>query len=275
MPASSYTLAVEVNPDLDDFVSVGPSVVLPNFSGPLDLLLHLIRNNERSIYDIPIVTICDQYNDHLRTMQELDLEVAGEFLWMAAWLLQLKSKMLLPRAAAEQPDPRDELVERLLAYRRVKELAALLHDCDLVRSCIWRAAVTAEPGAESPELDWQDVDLRVLADAYLQVMQRFAAAHPPPMEVLPLRFNVPDTMRDLYRRVADEDLVPLLRTLHRRPDPEEVVVLFVAVLELVRLRAVRAEQRRPFAEIYLRLGERTFDATAWRLAAQDGAADGD
>jgi segregation and condensation protein A len=266
---------VEVKPDLDDFSPVGPSVVLPNFSGPLDLLLHLIRKNEVSIYDIPIVTICDQYHDHLRTMQELDLEGAGEFLWMAAWLLQLKSKMLLPRAAEEQPDPREELVERLLAYRRVKELAALLHDRDLVRSCIWRPAVVAELGSENAELDWEDVDLRVLADAYLRVMQRFAAAHPPPIEVLPLRYNVTDTMRDLYRRVADEDLVPLLRTLHRRPDSEEVVVLFVAALELVRLRAVRAEQCRPFAEIYLRRGERAFDETAWRAAAREEAADGD
>jgi len=135
---------VDVNPDLGDFVPVGPSVELPVFAGPLDLLLYLIRTNEVSIYDIPIVSICDQYHEHIRSMHELDLEVAGEFLWMAAWLLQLKSKMLLPTARGEEDDPREELVERLLAYRRVRELAAVLHDRDLVRLCVWPAGIDAE-----------------------------------------------------------------------------------------------------------------------------------
>jgi segregation and condensation protein A len=238
-------------------LSVGPPVELAVFSGPLDLLLHLIRKNEVSIYDIPICAICDQYNGHLRAMQELDLDVAGEFLWMAAWLLHLKSKMLLPQSAAEGEDPREELVERLLAYRRVKELASFLHDSDLVRRGLWGAAVAPPSGGgEDTELDWEEVDLRLLAQTYLTVMQRFAAAHPPPLAVLPLRFNVHDSMRDLYSRVLDEGLVPLLRHLHSRSDPEEVVTMIVATLELVRLRGVFAEQRRPFAEIYLRPGDR-------------------
>jgi segregation and condensation protein A len=252
---------VEVNPDLVDFIPLGPPVDLPFFSGPLDLLLHLIRKNEVSIYDIPIVTICDQYHQHIRAMQELDLEVAGEFLWMAAWLLQLKSKMLLPRTVEEEGDPREELVERLLAYRRVKELASILHDKDLVRRCIWPAGVAPELDDSEVELDWDDVDLHLLAEAYLTVMQRFAAAHPPPLEVLPLRYNVQDKMREIYQRIQADELVPLLRHLNRRPDPEEAVVLIVAALELVRLGAARAEQRGPFTEIYLRLGLRNLSDT--------------
>ena len=86
-----------------------PPVELTVFSGPLDLLLHLIRKNEVSIYDIPIVSICDQYHAHLRAMRELDLDVAGDFLWMASWLLHLKSKMLLPSVVESEEDPRDEL----------------------------------------------------------------------------------------------------------------------------------------------------------------------
>ena len=121
--------------------SQGPPVELTVFSGPLDLLMHLIRKNEVSIYDIPIVSICDQYHAHLRAMQELDLDVAGDYLWMASWLLHLKSKMLLPRAVEGEEDPREELVERLLAYRRVKELASYLHDSDIVRRCLWTAEV--------------------------------------------------------------------------------------------------------------------------------------
>lgn len=262
---------MEVNPDLVDFEPLGPSVRLPVFSGPLDLLLHLIRKNEVSIYDIPILEICDQYHDHIRTMQELDLEVAGEFLWMAAWLLHLKSKMLLPRTATEEEDPRDELVERLLAYRRVKELASILHDEDLVRSCIWPAGIMAKFGDEEVELDWEEVDLRLLAQTYLEVMQRFAAAHPPPIEVLPLRYNVQDKMKELYRRIMNDDLVPLLRHLNRRPDSEEAIALFVAALELVRLGAVRAEQKNPFTEIYLRRGERVFDESTIAPAEEEAA----
>jgi segregation and condensation protein A len=235
----------------------GPAVELAVFSGPLDLLLHLIRKNEVSIYDIPISSICDQYHAHLKTMGDLDLDVAGEFLWMASWLLHLKSKMLLPQVQEGEEDPRQELVERLLAYRAVKELASFLHDSDLVRRCQWPVELEpAELESSDVELDWEHVDLRVLAQAYLDVMQRFEAAHPPPLQVLPLRFNVEETMRGLYQRVMTERLVPLLRHLHSRSDPEEVVTVVVATLELVRLRGVLAEQRRPFAEIYLRPGDR-------------------
>lgn len=248
-----------MKPDLSDFVPLGPSVELPFFSGPLDLLMHLIRKNEVSIYDIPILSICDQYHEHIRAMQELDLEIAGEFLWMAAWLLQLKSKMLLPRTETEEGDPREELVERLLAYRRVKELASILHDKDLVRQCIWPAGVIADLEDEDIELDWEEVDLRLLAETYLHVMQRFAAAHPPPIQVLPLKYNVQDKMKEIYRQIDDDDLVPLTRHLNKRSDPEEVVVLIVATLELVRLGAARTEQRLPFAEIYLRRGRRSLD----------------
>jgi chromatin segregation and condensation protein Rec8/ScpA/Scc1 (kleisin family) len=105
-------------------------------------------------------------------------------------------------------------------------------------------------------------------------MERFAAAHPPPLQVLPLRYRVRDTMRDLYRRVAAEDVVPLLRDLQRRSDPEEVVVVFVAALELVRLGGVCAEQRRPFAEIYLRRGERELTAEDLEHLDQDDETDG-
>ena len=242
---------------LDEQESHAPPIELTVFSGPLDLLLHLIRKNEVSIYDIPIVSICDQYHEHLRAMQELDLDIAGDFLWMASWLLHLKSRALLPTATEGEEDPREELVERLLAYRRVKELASYLYDCDIVRRCLWtpelvtRADVSAEP-----ELDWEDVDLRLLAQTYLEVMQRFEASHPPPLEVLPLRYRVEEKMTDIYRRVRSDGIVPLLRHLNSRSDAEEVVTVVVAALELVRLRGVFAEQRVPFAEIYLRPGDR-------------------
>lgn len=237
--------------------SNSPPVELTVFSGPLDLLLHLIRKNEVSIYDIPIVSICAQYHAHLRAMQELDLDIAGDFLWMASWLLHLKSKMLLPSVDEGEEDPRDELVERLLAYRRIKELASYLHDSDIVRRCLWTPDLETKISSPAePELDWEDVDLRLLAQTYLDVMQRFEASHPPPIEVLPLRYKVEEKMTDIYQRVVADGLVPLLRDLNSRSDPEEVVAVVVAVLELIRLRGVFAEQRKAFAEIYLRPGDR-------------------
>ncbi len=132
----------------------------------------------------------------------------------------------------------------------------------MVRRCLWAPGFDADVEAGEVELDWEDVDLRVLATAYLEAMERFAVAHPPPLQVIPLRFRVRDKMREIYRRVPIDDSLPLLRDLHQRSDAEEVVVLFVAALELVRLGAVRAEQGRPFAEIYLRQGPNDLDLDA-------------
>ncbi len=239
-------------------------VDLPAFSGPLDLLLHLVRRNKVDITDIPIIVICDQYQATLRTMAELDLEVAGEFLWMASWLLYLKSRTLLPTPSEEGgADPRAELVERLLEYRRVKEMAAVLYEQDVVRRCLWEPAL--EPSTVTPrevELDWENVDLRVLARTYLDVLQRFTTANPPPMRVAPLRFTVGEKMRELYRRVLEERLFPLRRLLRGRGDAEEVVTLVVAALELARLGGIVSDQRRAFAEIYLRPGPRLLDVDA-------------
>ncbi len=251
----------------------GPPLELPEFSGPLDLLLHLIRKNKVSVYDIPIASICDQYNSYLQAMQEFDLEIAGEFLWMASWLVQLKSRQLLPRAKGDsEEDPRNELVERLVEYRRVKELAAMLHDTDLVRRCLWEPRVAAELGPSETEIDWEDVDLRLLASVYLDTMQRFQASHPSPLPVLPLRYRVDEKMKELYERVRQEHLLPLLRLLYSRNDQEEAVTMVVATLELVRLGGIFAEQGLPFAEIYLRPGERDLNPDA--LLTQEKEAGG-
>ncbi|HHQ47331.1 MAG TPA: hypothetical protein ENK19_00410 [Acidobacteria bacterium] len=234
-----------------------PAIELPEFTGPLDLLLHLIQKDELSIYDIPIARICDQYHAHLSAMAELDLEIAGEFLWMAAWLLQLKSRMLLPSVESSGEDPRAELVERLVEYRRVKELAGILSEIHVVRRGMWPSSITVDLGeGEEIELDWEDIDLNVICRAYMEAMERFAAAHPPPLEVRPLRYTVERTMRELYGRVLEEGSLPLLRHLHASDDPEEVVTAVVATLELARLGGIHAEQRRPFAEIYLRPARR-------------------
>src|SRR2546427_10598024 len=128
-----------------DFESAADAfpVKLDNFAGPLDLLLHLIRKNEVDVHDIPIALITQQYLDAIHLMQELNLDVAGEFLVMAATLIHIKSKMLLPRpetaagVEGEEEDPRDALVRRLLEHQKYKAAAGLLHEREQLRSAQW------------------------------------------------------------------------------------------------------------------------------------------
>src|SRR5499426_1315436 len=138
-------------------------VRLQNFEGPLDLLLHLIKKHEVSIYDIPIVLITKQYIDYIDLMQELNLDVAGEFLVMAATLIHIKSRMLLPRPdpAQDDPgeDPREALVRRLLEHQRFKAAAELLHEREIQRSAQWArpdgrvSDVVGEPPEPEIEVD--------------------------------------------------------------------------------------------------------------------------
>jgi segregation and condensation protein A len=208
-----------------------PAVVLPVFEGPLDLLLHLVREEKVSIWDIPIAKVCDQYHEALRQMEELDLEVAGEYLVYAAWLLVIKSRMLLPHHEGEEKDPRQELVER---WRGVEAM---------------RLGAPAAPG--DLELDLEDVDVVALARALREVLERHVREHPAAMQLEPIRFSVREKIVELFELVSRQRSFPLLSHLLTRPDRLESVTLLVAALELVRLRTADAHQRSPFAEIYL------------------------
>src|SRR5437868_3582202 len=137
---------------LEDF-----PIRLMNFEGPLDLLLHLIKKNELNVYDIPISIVTQQYLDYLDLMQEMNLDVAGEFLVMAATLIHVKSRMLLPRPDPTQDDPeedpREALIRRLLEHQRFKAAAELLHEKEIQRSAMWQrpdGRVTEVVG-EAPE----------------------------------------------------------------------------------------------------------------------------
>src|SRR6188508_3359808 len=152
-------------------------VRLQNFEGPLDLLLHLIKKHEVNIYDIPIALVTHQYLEYIDLMQEMNLDVAGEFLVMAATLIHIKSRTLLPRPdpAQEDPeeDPRDALIRRLLEHQKFKAAAELLHERETLRSAQWTRPderVAAIAGDEyEPELE---VDLFSLLSAFQSVVQR-------------------------------------------------------------------------------------------------------
>src|SRR4029077_18194146 len=184
--------------DFESSVDALP-VHLDNFEGPLDLLIHLIRKNELNIYDIPISLITRQYLDTIQLMQELNLDVAGEYLVMAATLIHIKSKLLLPRpetaagVEGEDEDPRDALVRRLLEHQKFKAAAELLHEREQLRAAQWQQPderVAAIAGDDhQPEIE---VDLFSLMSAFQSVLQR-ARQRPSvllPPEQMPLEVRI-------------------------------------------------------------------------------------
>src|SRR5205085_2816096 len=141
----------------------------------LDLLLHLIRQHKVDIYDIPITLITEQYTAYLDAMEELNLEVAADYIYMAALLIHIKSKMLLPRDDEAQPaeDPRQELVDRLLEYQRFKAVAESFAEIDVLRMGVWPRPHTPIPGQEASEIDMSEVSLFELIDAFRTALNSY------------------------------------------------------------------------------------------------------
>jgi len=233
-------------------------VRVPQFEGPLDLLLHLIKKNEVDLRDIPVLDICKQYHDYLMLMQELDLEVAGEFLYIEALLVQIKSQMVLPRATTPDgvpiEDPREELVKRLLEYRRYKMAAESLHEIEAERIGLWaRPPQKVEtPEGEEDETDLSEVSLFDLLTFFKSALDRYRTLHPPAMEIEHARYSIKVKMEEMVARVgASKGQVPLAEVFRSLSGRAEAIATFLAVLELLRLGLVRALQAEEFGEIYL------------------------
>jgi len=225
---------------------------LINFEGPLDLLLHLIKKHEVNVYDIPISLITQQYLDYLDLMQELNLDVAGEFLVMAATLIHVKSRMLLPRPDPSQEDPaedpREALVRRLLEHQRFKAAAELLHEKEIQRSAMWQRpdGRVADVVGEAPEPEIE-VDLFSLMAAFRQVLER-ARQRPRvilPPEQLPIETRIEQLLARLSETEACgfEDLFADVQTR------AGMIVTFLALLEMIRLKLVRVYQQGNFGVI--------------------------
>jgi segregation and condensation protein A len=232
----------------------GMPVRLGNFEGPLDLLLHLIKKNELNIYDIPIAVITQQYLDTIAFIQELNLDLAGEFLVMAATLIHIKSKMLLPRpetaagAEAEDEDPRDALVRRLLEHQKFKAAAELLHEREQVRSAQWQRPderMAAIAGDEyEPELE---VDLFGLLTAFQAVIQR--AKQRPKVLLPPEQVPVEVRIEQLLARLSETDACGFEDLFADVEDKGGLIVTFLALLEMIRLKLVRVFQAGSFGPI--------------------------
>ena len=236
-----------------------------NFEGPLDLLLHLIKRNEVNIYDIPIALITTQYLDTITVMQELDLDIAGEFLVMAATLIHIKSKMLLPRpetsaqVEGEEDDPRDVLVRRLLEHQKFKAAAELLHEREQLRAAQWqrpdeRVAKIAGDDYE-PELE---VDLFGLLAAFQAVVQRSKTR---PTMVLPAE-QMPVELRieQLLDRLSEHEACGFEDLFADVHDKAGLIVTFLALLEMIRLKLVRVFQSGSFGPIRVYRRPRPADA---------------
>ncbi|HEX9944340.1 MAG TPA: segregation/condensation protein A [Thermoanaerobaculia bacterium] len=224
-------------------------VHLPIFDGPLDLLLHLIKINKVEITDIPVATICDQFHAYLGLMEELNLDIAGEYIYEAALLIHLKSKMLLPRPpqAEGEPaeDPRQELVERLLEYRRLKEVAQSLAELDRLRMGIWTRQpqpLPAAPEAEDQQVDLGEVSLFDLLGALKTALLRYEREHPPPIQLTLEAYSVRGQFDRLLGELDAGRPFDLIADLKGRSCRAEAIAAFLAVLELARLNLVRIHQ---------------------------------
>ncbi len=237
-----------------------PPVAIAAFNGPLDLLLHLIRVNEVSITDIPIGEITEQYTAYLDAMRELDLDIASDYIALAAELIYIKSKMLLPRLPGEEPvDPRADLAQRLLDYERFKRSAETFHAIDTLRGGLWARPETEIPRAEGAEENLE-ISLFDIIEAFRKVSEQYRLAHPPALAIHHLRFSVRDKMLELLGRLDEARTLPLLDFLGQMRYRAEAVTAFLACLELIRLGVVRAFQARPFGEIHASRTELAFSA---------------
>jgi len=231
-------------------------VQLEVFEGPLDLLLHLIKKNEVSIADIPIATITEQYLSTLELMQGLNLDVAGEFLVMAATLIHIKSRMLLPPGEdededeeEEEGDPREELIRRLLEYQRFKEAAEELERRELLSRDVF--VRRSEAPEEVETVGFESLSLFDLLSALRHVLERFPEEriHEVTLDTISVREKMSFLLDELRRR-GKVIFQSLFETATSRL---EVVVTFLAMLELVKIRAIRVWQEERIGPVVIEL----------------------
>ncbi|MGA7235237.1 MAG: segregation/condensation protein A [Bryobacteraceae bacterium] len=238
-------------------VSSPLNIHLAQYEGPLDLLLDLIRKQQIDIKDIPIATITAQYLHYLDEAREMDMDIGSDFVYMAATLIYIKSKMLLPRdpALAKEDDaaedPRQELVERLLEHERFKNAAEMLQQKRLIEENVWSnpqmKAFAAED--EDPGLN---VSLFDLVKAFGEILER--AKNRPTYEVEKADVTVADMIRDLrdqFIEAGPDQPVFILRVFARQRTRRAMIAMFLAVLEMVRMQAVVVTQKDLFGEIAL------------------------
>jgi len=241
-----------LTPESSSAEGAGITIRLDVFEGPLDLLLHLIKREEIDIWNIPIARITEQYLEYLQFMKDLNVNVAGEWLVMAATLIYLKSRMLLPPDAVEagqeegHEDPRTELVYQLLEHQKFKNAAQMLHTREEIESAVWN-----RPPKEAIE-DGKDVVAVTLFDlikAFHEVVKRYDAQRA--LEMLQEEITIEQKLADIRSLLLVHDTVLFSAFFANARSKQHLIVTFLALLELVRLREVWLYQKKLFDEIYV------------------------
>jgi segregation and condensation protein A len=235
----------------------GYTIRVDSFEGPLDLLLHLIKKNEVEICDIPIAVITRQYLEYIELMKELNLEVAGEFLVMASTLLQIKSRMLLPMpeeeevGEAEEQDPREELIRRLLEYQRYKDAAAVLGARELLGRDLFSRNMPMPEELEQKQSDEPlEIELFELVEAFRQVLSKVPFEHF--HDVISETISVAARIGRILDILEQTDSILFEQIFEDEPLSRELVIAtFLALLELCRLKTVKVAQGTPFGSIVL------------------------
>ena len=248
--------------DFESIVEAYP-VKLDNFEGPLDLLLFLIRKNELNIQDIPIAPITDQYLDYLALMRELDLDTAGEFLLLAATLIHIQSKMVLPRPGPgeneSEEDPREALMRRLLEHQKFKTAAGLLHERQTVRGAQWGrpddrvAEIAGDP--YEPELE---VDLFSLLTAFQAVVHR--AKKRPALSLPVEHISIETRIEQLMAILSEAEACGFEELFGDGTSRLGLITTFLALLEMIRLKLVRVFQSGAFGPIRVYKRSQSLDA---------------
>jgi len=227
-------------------------IKLEIFEGPLDLLLYLVKKEHLNIYDIPISKVTDQYLGYLELMRLLDLNIAGEFLVMAATLLQIKSKMLLPaeenQAPEEEEDPRAELVRKLLEYEKFKEIAEDLRQKEASQNELFKRAKAQEPPEPVKEAGvYFEASIFDLINAFSKALDKV----PKEVfyEVIKDEFTIEEKVHQILHLLLVKDSVLISELFSLAKNKIEIIVTFLAILELIRMKEIFARQRDLFGEI--------------------------
>ncbi len=249
---------------------------LDKYDGPLDLLLDLIRRQQIDIRDIPIATITQQYLSYLEKAREMDLDLGAEFVFMAATLIHIKSRMLLPtdpalkREGEKDEDPREELVQRLLEHQRFKDAAEMLQQKRMIEENVWSNPRIQEFVQDEDEPGF-DVGLFDLVKAFGEVLERLKSR--PIYEVVEEEVSVSDMinhLRSLLAASRKEKPLFILQIMEKQRSRRAMICLFLAVLEMVKMQAVQILQKELFGEIALGRGERFEEAFAPVVDGVDG-----
>jgi len=224
------------------------------FEGPLDLLLYLVKKDHLNIYDIPIAKVTRQYLEYIDLMKLLDLNIAGEFLVMAATLMQIKSKMLLPAeelVEEEQEDPRAELVKRLLEYEKFKQIAGQIREKELNQQDVFKRPKTESPAPDIKEEGKKEVYFEASIFDLISAFSRAVKDIPKEVfyEVIKDQFTVEQKVHEILHLLLVEQEVRLSALFSTVKSKMEIIVVFLAVLELAKMKEIIARQDAAFEEI--------------------------